>query len=293
MTEYVVEAPDIREQLKKTPALRRVKEIVDVERTVHREEPNITIVDNKPVAVLSIRPITRVHRIEIEYEETRTGVDEEGNEYSYKVPVKRRIESYTVNEEEGSITIEESLPESFKLYVTYGYPDKEERLRWTRYIEGKGEMSRIVREHEVLERIIKAVESNSVSKMESIYEELLGVKYSGKRTRKAVLLKLIKDYYRSEEKGKITDIVKRLHTIVAKRARWGLGCPNNCGRFIMFKPAPNLGYWIPEDPVAIETIDENGNRVPGYLQWVRDENDSKAFKYICDKCGCVVKVRMK
>jgi hypothetical protein len=74
-----------------------------------------------------------------------------------------------------------------------------------------------------------------------------------------------------------------------KEGRWGLGCPNNCGRFWTFKPTEDLTSFEPEDPAAKNPYtDRNGNMHNGYLEWTPQSDGSVIFK--CDNCGAEIKL---
>lgn len=110
-------------------------------------------------------------------------------------------------------------------------------------------------------------------------------------SRKLILKALIETY-----KGKVESnpedesaLEEELGRWAVKEGRWGLGCPNGCGRFWWLKPTEDLKGFEPEDPAAkTQFTDEEGNVHGNYLKWTPQPDGSIIFK--CDKCGAEIKL---
>jgi hypothetical protein len=110
-------------------------------------------------------------------------------------------------------------------------------------------------------------------------------------SRSVIIKGLIRTY-----KGKVETTIddeftleEELRSWAVKEGRWGLGCPNNCGRFWTFKPTEDLKGFEPEDPAAKNPYtDRNGDTHNGYLEWTPQSDGSVIFK--CDNCKAEIKL---
>lgn len=277
---FEVEVPDSSEQFRKTPAKRLVTEEIEVERI-------------EPVGVGDGRE--RVFYIP-EGQVTRVLVDGE--------------ETKEVEIEPGKITFRDAP----RGRITAFLRRKERIKRWIRYIRSRekdGEIeTEVIRWGDWLDEFRKKLRYRPLSECVELVKELLDE--TPKVETKADLVKFLLSrlFGQKPKAAKLIDHVAELEKRFVELGRWGLGCPNNCGRFWWFKPHKEYG-WVPVDDKAwqgeIEWLPTgaeydydrgiwllNGEEVKpekriGYLDWRIDEDGCPVFK--CDRCGAIIKLK--
>jgi hypothetical protein len=107
-----------------------------------------------------------------------------------------------------------------------------------------------------------------------------------------IILKTLIGLYKGKVESNPEDeqaLEEEFRSWAVKQGRWGLGCPNNCGRFWTFKSTDDLKGFEPEDPAAKNPYtDRDGNMHNGYLEWIPQPDGSVIFK--CDNCGAEIKL---
>jgi hypothetical protein len=110
-------------------------------------------------------------------------------------------------------------------------------------------------------------------------------------SRSLILKSLIRTYKGTVESTTDDEstLEEEFRSWAVREGRWGLGCPNNCGRFWTFKPTEDLKGFEPEDPAAkTPYTDREGNVYNGYLEWTPQSDGSVIFK--CDNCRAEIKL---
>jgi len=173
-------------------------------------------------------------------------------------------------------------------------PETEEETKvpkWIKITEGSGENIKVLRWHELIDRIIDYVKNRTLTECKQIYKHLTGEPYEGVNSKKAVAVKYIEWLFKIElDETKTTDeILQELkEKLSLKLGRWGLGCPHGCGRTWTFKPTDDLSGFEPEDPAAMRGVDEAGNPTNGYLNWQLQPDGT--IRFVCDRCGNIVEL---
>ena len=277
---FEVEAPNPLEQFRKTPAKRLITEEIEVERM-------------EPIGVGDGRE--RVFYIP-EGEVTRVLVDGE--------------EIKEVEIEPGKITFRDAPRGRITVFLRR----KEWIKRWIRYIRSRetkdGIKSEVVRWGDWFDELKKKLRYRPLGECLELVEELLG-EAPKVETKKDLLKFLLSRLFDAKPKAAaLIDHVAELEKGFVKLGRWGLGCPNNCGRFWWFKPHEEYG-WVPADdkawqgeiewlPPGAEYDYEKGvwlldgkevepEKRIGYLDWRIDEDGCPVFK--CDRCGAVIRLK--
>jgi len=277
---FEVEVPDPFEQFRKTPAKRLVTEEIEVERI----EP-IGVGDGRECVFYT--PEGEVTRVLVDGEEVKD-----------------------VEIEPGKITFREAPRGRITVFLK-----RRERIkRWIRYIRSReakdGVEVEIVRWGDWLDEFRKKLRYRPLSECVELIKELLDEAPKVETKTDLVEFLLSRLFGQKPKAAKLTDHVTELERRFVELGRWGLGCPNNCGRFWWFKPHEEYG-WVPVDDKAwqgeIEWLPPgaeydydrgiwllNGEEVKpekriGYLDWRIDEDGCPTFR--CDRCGAIIKLK--
>ena len=156
-------------------------------------------------------------------------------------------------------------------------------------LEGEGLETHVLRLHEWLDKLLKddtealftigkAVNLNAVKPVKATVQ------------RKYILASLLQLYKGKVESNAEDEVaLENEFKLWAKsQGRWGLGCPNNCGRYWEFKPTEDLTGFEPVDPAAKTPFQTESGVKNGYLDWNPQMDGSIVFK--CDRCGAEVKL---
>jgi hypothetical protein len=141
------------------------------------------------------------------------------------------------------------------------------------------------------------LEQQLTNDAEALFTIAKAVNVDAKKSKKVtvprkIILKTLIGMYKGKVKSNPEDeqaLEEEFRSWAVREGRWGLGCPNNCGRFWTFKPTEDLKGFEPEDPVAKNPYtDRDGNTHNGYLEWTPQPDGSVIFK--CDNCGAEIKL---
>jgi len=184
--------------------------------------------------------------------------------FKVKLPI-RSVKSVFVNGREvdhafygSSVILKEAPKEGEIVSIHYLGEVEHTAFRYKPLVEG----GKMLRWHELFEKIAKYVSDHSLAECKELYERLVGEKYDGVNSKKGVLLAYIKHRFGVDLSDlPTTDILERMKKLAPKLGRWGLGCPYGCGRYWELKPTDDLERFEPVDPAAMtgpqaEILDE-------------------------------------
>jgi len=114
--------------------------------------------------------------------------------------------------------------------------------------EGTGLEARVLRWHELRDRVEDFVQNRALLELKGLYKALTDEDYSGEDTKLGVVRALLRFYFNVDETGSLLELRQRLAERVRAEGRWGLGCPYGCGRHWEFKPSGDLKTWEPTAP---------------------------------------------
>jgi len=254
---FKVKAPDPRKQYKKTPAKRRVRETIEVDEIEH------------------------------------IGMGD-GRERVFYLPSGKPIRVYVDGREVKDIEISEGkivFKDPPRGAISVVMRRKRSILRWIKFIRSreteKGIESTIVRWGDFLDELKRKLRYRPLSECIQLAEELIGKKLFV-LTKERVIYHIRRALFGETVASAlgVMDTVESLERDFIKLGRWGLGCPNRCGRFWWFVPYGD--GWKPADPAAYlpYTDPETGEVRNGYLNWQDD------MSFTCDRCGAKIKLEV-
>ena len=199
-----------------------------------------------------------------------------------KTPSWIRIKRQFTVPDEPEYTDEDGVlhPATTKVQVSYA-----KKL----FIEGSGDDARVLRWHEVLDRIVEYVQDHTVEEMKALYTKVTGDDYEGVSTKKQITLGILRTWFPNIPDGTTAEILAWCQDKMIDKGEWGLGCPS-CRRHWRFKPADNRAGWLPEDEEAyrlqtaevLETVE--AFTVPEYVdeEGVTHEEQSFPATYLVE-----------
>jgi len=266
--QWIVTAPLPSEQFRKTPAYRREKETITIER----------------------------------FEPVGYG---DGRELVYYIPEDWVVECVLVDDvewsevsfEPGKLTFVSPPRGSIVAVVR----ETQTFYRWIKFIRSRttesGEVeSTLLRWGDYFKELKLAIRDGTIVGVKQLVEELLGEEIQVESKKEAVV-HLRNALLREPREITSRDLITQLRSDFESLGRWGLGCPGcreeenlrGASRFWWFKP-DGRGGWIPADPAAYTplTDPETGKVRNGYLDW-----DDELKVFICDRCGCKIHLEVK